>query len=104
LVRCVGDRGTERTECGAEWRVQRAIARQLARGGSLGAIDRPITTPVLELHGADDGCVVPPTLDDRHRFAGPRVRELIPGVGHFLQIETPIAIAGRLATWFATGH
>lgn len=60
---------------------------------------RAIATPLLELHGADDGCVLPPTIDDRQRFTGPRVREVVPDVGHFLHLEAPAEIAERVATW-----
>lgn len=59
-----------------------------------------IETPVLQLHGADDGCVLPPTVDDSHRFAE-RVLEVVPGVGHFLQLEDPRGIAARIRAWLA---
>jgi hypothetical protein len=28
--------------------------------------------PLLQLHGADDGCILPSQVDDCHRFAAPR--------------------------------
>ncbi len=59
-----------------------------------------ITTPLLQLHGADDGCIVPPTDDDRHLFTE-RVREIVPAVGHFLHVEAPVTIAARIAAWLA---
>jgi pimeloyl-ACP methyl ester carboxylesterase len=59
---------------------------------------RPISTPLLQLHGANDGCVLPPTADDRHRFRH-KVLDVLPGVGHFLQLEAPDRIALRIATW-----
>ncbi|MDX2092546.1 MAG: alpha/beta hydrolase [Kofleriaceae bacterium] len=59
---------------------------------------RPITTPLLQLHGANDGCVLPPTSNDGHRFRH-RVREIVPDVGHFLQLEAPDVVALRIATW-----
>ncbi len=49
-------------------------------------MSRPLTTPLLQLHGADDGCVVAPAVDDARRFAGPYRRAVIPGVGHFLHL------------------
>lgn len=61
----------------------------------------PITTPLLYLHGADDGCVLAHDTDDRHRFAGEYEREIVPGVGHFLHVEDPNGIAARIADWFA---
>lgn len=54
-----------------------------------------ITTPLLQLHGADDGCILPPTDADAHRFAA-RVLEVRPGVGHFLHIEDPAGVAARI--------
>nr|HEX4314776.1 alpha/beta hydrolase [Kofleriaceae bacterium] len=80
----------------------RAIARPLGDVGErLRRAARPIATPLLQLHGADDGCVLPPTLDDARRFTGPRQLEVVPGVGHFLHLEQPAAIAARAADWLA---
>ncbi|MBS1121527.1 MAG: Alpha/beta hydrolase fold [Deltaproteobacteria bacterium] len=71
----------------------RARARRIAA---------PLATPVLQLHGADDGCVLPPTLplDDDRRFTQ-RELAIVPDVGHFLHLEAPDAIAGRVLTWLA---
>lgn len=60
----------------------------------------PITVPMLQLHGADDGCILPSTADDDRRFTR-REREVIPGVGHFLHLEDPSAIAERVLRWLA---
>ncbi|CAN5852631.1 alpha/beta hydrolase [soil metagenome] len=59
-----------------------------------------ITTPLLQLHGADDGCIVPPTDRDRRWFAH-RELEVVPDVGHFLHLENPAAIAARVTAWLA---
>ncbi len=71
----------------------RARARRLAV---------PLAPPVLQLHGADDGCVLPPEIpvDDDRRFT---CRELavIPNTGHFLHLEAPEAIAARVLAWLA---
>ncbi|MBB5539497.1 pimeloyl-ACP methyl ester carboxylesterase [Rhizobium giardinii] len=64
-------------------------------------MSRPITVPMLQLHGANDGCILPAQVDDRHQFAARRTREVAPNVGHFLHIETPEAIAERIAAWAA---
>ncbi|MDX3725985.1 alpha/beta fold hydrolase [Streptomyces caniscabiei] len=50
-------------------------------------------------HGADGGCIFPPQVDDRHRFAAPHAMEVVPDVGHFPHIEAPEAIAERIAAW-----
>jgi len=60
---------------------------------------QPIAVPLLALHGEQDGCVLPPTLDDRKRFAGPYQRDIVAGVGHFLHIEAPAEIAERVSGW-----
>src|SRR5437762_494301 len=59
-----------------------------------------IATPLLQLHGSDDGCIVPPTDEDRRLF-GARVLEVVPNLGHFLHVEAPATIAARVARWFA---
>jgi pimeloyl-ACP methyl ester carboxylesterase len=76
--------------------------RAMLRPGMLGAtrrLSQPIAVPLLQLHGADDGCILPPQVDDRHRFAAPHALEVVPDVGHFLHIEAPEAIAERIAAW-----
>jgi pimeloyl-ACP methyl ester carboxylesterase len=75
----------------------RAAMREMRRG--LRALATPIATPLLALHGADDGCVLPPTYDDRRRFSGEYERETLAGVGHFLHLERPNEIAARVSTW-----
>jgi len=80
--------------------------RAMMRPGMLKAARRlshPITVPLLHIHGADDECVLPPSVDDQHRFAAPHVRDVVPGLGHFLHIEAPEAIAERIATWVGSG-
>ena len=59
----------------------------------------PIATPLLALHGANDGCILPPTIDDRRRFTGPYEREVLPGLGHFLHLEAPSTVARRVSAW-----
>ncbi len=73
-------------------RVGREALRELAE---------PITTPLLYLHGADDGCILPAPIDDRRRFAGEYGRDVIAGAGHFLHLEHPADIAGRISTWLS---
>jgi pimeloyl-ACP methyl ester carboxylesterase len=80
--------------------------RAMLRPGMLKAarrLSQPITVPLLHIHGADDGCVLPPNVDDRHRFAAPHVRKVLPDRGHFLHIEAPEAIAEQIAAWASSG-
>lgn len=60
----------------------------------------PIVTPLLQLHGADDGCVLAPRENDDRRFVE-RALEIIPNVGHWLHLEAPAEIAARVMTWLA---
>ena len=57
-----------------------------------------IATPLLQLHGSDDGCIVPPTDEDRRWFDA-RVLEVVPNLGHFLHVEAPATIAARVTRW-----
>jgi pimeloyl-ACP methyl ester carboxylesterase len=80
----------------------RAMLRPLraaaARARRLAA---PIATPLLQLHGADDGCILPPDgRRDARRF-GARTLEIVPNAGHFLHLEQPDATAARLAEWLS---
>lgn len=75
-------------------------ARRHAR--KLLALDVPmVVNPLLALHGADDGCVLPPTIDDEELFGAPHERVIVPSVGHFLHLEQPAQIADRIATFLA---
>ncbi len=61
----------------------------------------PIEVPLLQLHGADDGCILPPTADDAHLFTGPHELAVLDGLGHFLHIEAPDDISARVDAWLA---
>ena len=63
-------------------------------------VTRPITAPLLQLHGARDGCIAPGGEADHRRFAA-RVLEVVPDVGHFLHVEAPGPVATRIAAWLA---
>jgi pimeloyl-ACP methyl ester carboxylesterase len=76
------------------YRAMRRVTRaELKRGG------QPIATPLLALHGAQDGCVLPPAIDDRKRFSGPYERRIVGGVGHFMHVEQPAQIAELVGAW-----
>ncbi len=77
----------------------RQAARPLHRGGErLRALEVPLEVPILQLHGADDGCIAPWDAGDDRYFAR-REREVLPGLGHFLQVEAPELVASRITSW-----
>jgi len=79
----------------------RAMVRAVTRPRALTQMfARPIAAPVLQLHGANDGCILPPSADDQQRFVDRRL-EIIDGVGHFLHLERPQELAGRILEWLA---
>jgi pimeloyl-ACP methyl ester carboxylesterase len=66
------------------------------------SVPRRIVTPLLSLQGGDDGCIAPSAARGQERFfTGPFEAEVIPGAGHFLQVEVPERIASRALAWFA---
>ncbi|MEO8698886.1 MAG: alpha/beta fold hydrolase [Kofleriaceae bacterium] len=79
----------------------RAMLRPLAKSRErMRRLAAPIVTPILQLHGADDGCVLPPDTTDDRRFVH-RELAVIPGAGHFLHLEAPDATAERALAWLA---
>ncbi len=61
-----------------------------------------IATPLLYLHGADDGCIGAGLARKQERlFAGPFAAEIIDGAGHFLQAEAPGRVADLMIPWMA---
>jgi pimeloyl-ACP methyl ester carboxylesterase len=77
----------------------RAIVRPLSQFSErVKKFTIPITTPLLQLHGENDGCIGVPSTDDDRRFTQ---RELLvlPDVGHFLHLEAPAAIAEHVVRW-----
>jgi pimeloyl-ACP methyl ester carboxylesterase len=64
----------------------------------------PVPVPTLYLHGADDGCigaelVVPEEL--QALFPGGLDAEVLPGLGHFLHVEDPTVVNGRIVDFLA---
>jgi len=60
----------------------------------------PWSTPTLHLHGEDDGCMRPRCAHESLRYLGARGQiDVIEGVGHFLHLERPEAIAARITAF-----
>jgi pimeloyl-ACP methyl ester carboxylesterase len=80
----------------------RAIARPV--GAARARIRRAnvaITTPVLYLHGADDGCIAASAARGQERWLRALAAETVPGAGHFLANEVPDLVVDRVAAWSA---
>jgi pimeloyl-ACP methyl ester carboxylesterase len=61
------------------------------------AVDRPVTVPVLHLHGANDPCVLEQTARHSRQWGGPAYHyRVLPNVGHFVQQEAPLATTRAL--------
>jgi pimeloyl-ACP methyl ester carboxylesterase len=59
--------------------------------------------PMLYLHGADDACIGPGVAESARAGVGDNVTiELVEGTGHFLHLEDPASVNGRIIG-FLTG-
>ena len=68
------------------------------------ALREPVMTPVLQLHGAQDSCVLPATARGSGRYvAGPYVWRQLEAAGHFLPEEAPDAVTGEVLAWAKDG-
>jgi pimeloyl-ACP methyl ester carboxylesterase len=63
-------------------------------------LQQPITTPTLQLHGADDPAVLPRTAQGSSRYVVARYEwRLLEGVGHFPHVESPETVTGAILEW-----
>jgi pimeloyl-ACP methyl ester carboxylesterase len=53
----------------------------------------PISVPALYLHGADDGCIGADVETERGLFTAGIETHVVPGCGHFLQLEKPDVVS-----------
>jgi pimeloyl-ACP methyl ester carboxylesterase len=67
------------------------------------AVADRVSMPVLQIHGAEDPCVLPSTAQDSAPWRGPDSRlELLSGIGHFPHLEAP-EHTGKLLAGFLHG-
>lgn len=87
--------------CAAEyfrWQV-RSLARPDGRRFAQ-SLRRPVTAPVLQLHGDFDGCVLPSTAQGSGQYVtGAYEWRLLDGVGHFPHNEAPELVSAELIRW-----
>ena len=63
-------------------------------------IQRPVTAPTLQLHGALDSCVLPRTALGSGRYVEAQYEwRLVEDAGHFLPEEAPDVVTGEIARW-----
>lgn len=63
----------------------------------------PVTVPVLQLHGQDDGAVLAGCAGGSAAYVQGRFQaHLVPGAGHFLPEEAPDVVNHHLLDWLAT--
>ncbi|RZQ63038.1 alpha/beta fold hydrolase [Amycolatopsis suaedae] len=65
--------------------------------------EAPASIPLLVLAGADDGCIPPEffTGAEAGLATGSAVR-VIPGAGHFMQLDRPDEVARQVLDWFGS--
>jgi pimeloyl-ACP methyl ester carboxylesterase len=64
------------------------------------ALQQPIRTPTLQLHGSHDPAVLPRTAQGSSRYVNDRYEwRLLDGVGHFPHVEAPDVVAGSILEW-----
>ena len=63
----------------------------------------PAPQPTLYLHGASDGCISVDLVRNAERHLAPESRmTVIPGAGHFLQVEQPAAVNRHILAWITS--
>ena len=78
-----------------------ALSDPAYRGWDLRKAISGIRAPLLALQGADDNYGLPSQLDGIKEAAPHAEIELMPGIGHFPQVEAPDRIAERIAAFVA---
>ena len=67
------------------------------------AVAVPVTVPVLHIHGAQDGAVLPSSVSGSEHYAAAGYRRVdLEGVGHFPHEEDPAAFDAALLPWIET--
>lgn len=63
-------------------------------------MQKPLVTPTLQLHGAEDQASLPRTAQGSSRYVvAPYEWRLLDGVGHFPHVESPDLVLGEVLRW-----
>ncbi len=62
-------------------------------------IQAPVAVPVLQVHGASDGLVLPASAGSARYVSSAYRFELVEGAGHFLPEERPALVGEVLTDW-----
>jgi pimeloyl-ACP methyl ester carboxylesterase len=74
---------------------------EMYRGGGFRIDGAAIRVPTRFLTGAVDGCSLPQMVRGQEaEFAAPYDLQILPGVGHFPQLEAPSVVSGAALEWF----
>jgi pimeloyl-ACP methyl ester carboxylesterase len=64
------------------------------------ALQRPLVTPTLQLHGALDKAILPRTAQGSGRYVIAQYEwRLLDGIGHFPHVEAPEVVLGEVLRW-----
>jgi len=64
------------------------------------ALQQPLITPTLQLHGALDTAILPRTAQGSGRYVIAQYEwRLLDGVGHFPHVEAPEVVLGEVLRW-----
>lgn len=82
----------------------RAAPRWLLSPEALDCLYRPARVPVRQIYGEDDRCILPQTFQGgEHLFAAGFDTVPLPGIGHFMHLETPELFADRSVEFLRAG-
>jgi pimeloyl-ACP methyl ester carboxylesterase len=64
-------------------------------------VAEPVVAPVLQVHGVDDGAILPASVDGSQEYAQHYTRVDLDAVGHFPHEEDPAAFDAAVLSWLA---
>ena len=66
---------------------------------------KPFSVPTLYLHGQNDGCIGAENVEGmEYLFASKFEKHIIPGAGHFIQMEKPEVVSNYILNFLRTNR